>query len=130
MSELKLASKARLGAGWSDLTFSTAGPVSWILVGMAAGVDIADAIARFRAAVDQIPNVATDPAPQVNLLDLNLIGPVISVRPFTHTNHYWQVYFDTNEAITRVAKEAGWPAPMQGSSMRSVGKALIDGAER
>ena len=31
--------------------------------------------------------------------------------PYTHTNHYWQVYFDTNEAIVRVCKEAGWPAP-------------------
>ena len=34
---------------------------------------------------------------------------MISVRPYTHTDHYWQVYFDTNEAITRVAKEADWP---------------------
>jgi small conductance mechanosensitive channel len=33
------------------------------------------------------------------------------VRPYTHTDHYWQVYFDTNEAIVRVCKEAGWPAP-------------------
>jgi hypothetical protein len=33
------------------------------------------------------------------------------VRPYTHTDHYWQVYFDTNEAIVRTCKEAGWPAP-------------------
>ena len=78
---------------------------------LAGGVDALDAIARFKAAVAQIPNVATSPAPEVNLLDMNLNGPVISVRPFTHTNHYWQVYFDTNEAIVRVCKEAGWPAP-------------------
>jgi small conductance mechanosensitive channel len=96
---------------------------------LAAGVDAADAIARFREAIGKIPNVATSPAPEVNLLDTNLIGAVISVRPYTHTDHYWQVYFDTNEAITRVAVEAGWPAPMQGSSMRSVGKALIDGSD-
>ncbi|HMZ02566.1 MAG TPA: mechanosensitive ion channel family protein, partial [Burkholderiaceae bacterium] len=38
-------------------------------------------------------------------------GPVIAVRPYTHTDHYWQVYFDTNEAIARVGKEAGWPVP-------------------
>ena len=42
---------------------------------------------------------------------MNLVGPVISVRPYCHTDHYWQVYFDTNEAIVRVCKEAGWPAP-------------------
>jgi small conductance mechanosensitive channel len=45
------------------------------------------------------------------MLDMNLNGPVIAVRPYTHTDHYWQVYFDTNEAIMRVAQEAGWPAP-------------------
>ena len=49
--------------------------------------------------------------PEVNLLDINLNGAVIAVRPYTHTDHYWQVYFDTNEAILRVAQEAGWPAP-------------------
>jgi small conductance mechanosensitive channel len=78
---------------------------------LAGSVDPLDAIARFKAAVAQIPNVATNPAPEVNLLDFNLVGTVISVRPYTHTSNYWQVYFDTNEAIARVAKEAGWPAP-------------------
>ena len=78
---------------------------------LAGGVDVQDAIARFSAAVAAIPNVVQAPAPEVNVLDINLVGPVISVRPYCHTDHYWQVYFDTNEAILRVAKEAGWPAP-------------------
>jgi len=78
---------------------------------LAGGVDVQDAKARLRSALVQIPNVLQDPAPEVNLLDLNLVGPVISVRPYCHTDHYWQVYFDTNEAIVRVATEAGWPAP-------------------
>jgi small conductance mechanosensitive channel len=78
---------------------------------LAGGVDPIDAIARFRAAVATIPNVAAQPAPEVNLLDMNLVGPVIAVRPYAHTSHYWQVYFDTNEAIVRVCREAGWPAP-------------------
>jgi small conductance mechanosensitive channel len=78
---------------------------------LAGGVDPLDAIARFKAAVGTIPNVSRDHPPEVNLLDMNLNGPVISVRPYTHTDHYWQVYFDTNETIVRVCKEAGWPAP-------------------
>lgn len=78
---------------------------------LAGSVDPLDAIARFKAAVAQIPNVAASPAPDVALLDMNLNGPVIAVRPYTHNDHYWQVYFDTNEAIVRVWKEAGWPAP-------------------
>jgi small conductance mechanosensitive channel len=78
---------------------------------LAAGVDPVDAIARFRAAVTKIANVATTPAPEVSLLDINLVGPVVAVRSYTHTSHYWQVYFDTNEAIVRVCREAGWPTP-------------------
>ena len=78
---------------------------------LAGGVDALDAIARFKTAVAAIPNVVRDPAPEVNVVDINLVGPVIAVRPYTHTDHYWQVYFDTNEAILRVAKDAGWPAP-------------------
>ena len=78
---------------------------------LAGAVDPLDAIERLRAAITRIPNVATQPAPEVSLLDMNLNGCVIAVRPYTHTDSYWQVYFDTNEAIVRVAKEAGWPAP-------------------
>ena len=81
------------------------------LAQLAGGVDPADAIARLKAAVAKIPNVSTTHPPEVNLIDLNLIGPVIAVRPYTHNDHYWQVYFDTNETIVRVCKEAGWPAP-------------------
>jgi small conductance mechanosensitive channel len=78
---------------------------------LAGSVDTVDAIARFTAAVAAIPNVVKTPAPEVSVLDINLVGPVIAVRPYCHTDHYWQVYFDTNAAILRVAKEAGWPAP-------------------
>jgi len=78
---------------------------------LAVGVDPLDAIARLRAAVAAIPNVVADPAPEVSLLDMNLNGAVIAVRPYTSNATYWQVYFDTNEAIVRVGREAGWPAP-------------------
>jgi len=85
---------------------------------LASGVDPFDAIVRLRAAVAKIPNVATDPAPEVSLLDMTLIGAVIAVRPYTHTAHYWQVYFDTNEAIVREARAAGWPAPTPSQIVR------------
>ncbi|MBL8306944.1 MAG: mechanosensitive ion channel family protein [Rubrivivax sp.] len=74
-------------------------------------VDPLQAMALFKAELAKIPNVLTDPAPEVNLLDINLLGTVIAVRPYCHTDHYWQVYFDTNEMMVRVGKEAGWPAP-------------------
>jgi small conductance mechanosensitive channel len=87
---------------------------------LAGGVDHKDAIARLQAAVAQIPNVMQQPAPEVSLLDINLLGTVIAVRPYCHTDHYWQVYFDTNETIMRVAKEAGWPAPTPANITRMI----------
>jgi small conductance mechanosensitive channel len=72
-----------------------------------------------KAAVAKIPNVASTPAPEVSLLDINLVGTVIAVRPYCHTDHYWQVYFDTNEAIVRTAREAGWAAPTPTQIMRT-----------
>ena len=87
---------------------------------VAGTVDPLDAVARLRAAVAAIPNVAAEPAPEVSLLETNLIGHIIAVRPYCHTDHYWQVYFDTNEAMVRVAKEAGWPAPTPATKMIQV----------
>jgi small conductance mechanosensitive channel len=87
---------------------------------LAGGVDPLDAIARFKDAVAKIPNVATDPAPEVSLLDINLMGTIIAVRPYCHTSHYWQVYSDTNEAIVRVCREAGWPAPTPTQILKTV----------
>ena len=77
---------------------------------LANGVDPLDAIARLKAEIAKIPNVATEPPPEVTLLDFRLEGPQIAVRPYTHTDHYWQVWFDTNEAIARVGAQAGWAA--------------------
>ena len=87
---------------------------------IAGGVDHRDAITRLRAAVAKIPNVLGEPAPDVSLLDINLLGTVLAVRPYCHNDHYWQVYFDTNEAITSVAQDAGWPAPTPASVTRMI----------
>ncbi len=78
---------------------------------IAHSVKPADAIQRLRARVATIPNVLADPAPSVEILTFNPMGTVIAVRPFCHTDHYWQVYFDTNKAIADVGAEAGYPAP-------------------
>ncbi len=86
---------------------------------LAGGVDPLDAIARFKEGLATIPNVLQNPAPEVSLLDINLVGTVIAVRPYCHTDHYWQVYFDTNEMMVRVGKEAGWPAPTPTQIMRT-----------
>jgi small conductance mechanosensitive channel len=35
--------------------------------------------------------------------------PVLALRPYVHTNHQWQVYFDANKAIRDTFSEAGYP---------------------
>jgi small conductance mechanosensitive channel len=78
---------------------------------IAHSVKPADAIQRLRDRVATIPNVLTNPSPSVEILTFNPMGTVIAVRPFCHTDHYWQVYFDTNKAIAEVGAEANYPAP-------------------
>jgi small conductance mechanosensitive channel len=86
---------------------------------LAGSVDPQRAVALLRAAVENIPNVMKVPAVEVSILDMNLVGPVIAVRPYCHTDHYWQVYFDTNAAIIQVVKDNGWPAPTPTQIMRT-----------
>jgi len=83
------------------------------LAQLAHGVDVGDAIARLKGAVAAIPNVMTDPAPTVEIIDFSPMGPVLAVRPHCHTDHYWQVYFDTNRAIVSTFGAAGYPVPEQ-----------------
>ena len=70
-----------------------------------------DALPRLKAALAQIPNVVKEPAPDVEIIDFTPRGPVLAVRPYTHTDHYWQVYFDTNKAIVETFGAAGYAVP-------------------
>ena len=81
------------------------------LAQLAHGVDVRDATARLKEALGKIPNVAREPTPDVEVVDFNERGAVLAVRPYTHTDHYWQVYFDTNRAIGDTFGAAGYPVP-------------------
>jgi small conductance mechanosensitive channel len=72
-------------------------------------VDVHDAIKRLKAKVAAIPNVSEKTPPDVEILSFTEFGPVLAVRPYTHTDHYWQVYFDTNKAIVAVGGEGKFP---------------------
>ena len=74
-------------------------------------VDHHDAVPRLQKALAAIPNVISEPAPDVEILDFNLAGPVLAVRPYCHNDHYWQVYFATNEAIRDTFGAAVYPVP-------------------
>lgn len=76
-------------------------------------VDHNAAIHLLKERLVKIPNVISDPAPDVEILQFNLAGPMLAVRPYCHTDHYWQVYFDTNRLIRESFGEAQFPVPEQ-----------------
>lgn len=87
---------------------------------LAHGVDPREAAQKLQQRLTEIPNVMTDPAPSVELLEFTPMGPVLAVRPFCHNNDYWDVYFATTQAIVEVLSKAGYPVPETHYHMRNV----------
>ncbi len=77
------------------------------------GTDHRAAIQILKERLVKIPNVIPQPAPDVEILQFNLAGPILAVRPYCHNDHYWQVYFDTNRLIRESFGEAGFAVPEQ-----------------
>ena len=78
---------------------------------IANGVDPVDAMLRLKSAIAAIPNVLTNPAPVVEIASFTAEGPLLCVRPYTHNDHYWQVYFDSHKAVVSTFGAAGYPVP-------------------
>ena len=78
---------------------------------VAHSMDPRQAMERIAVGVAKIANVLADPAPDLKLLAHTPAGCVLAVRPYCHHNHYWQVYFDTQQAIRDALGAAGYPAP-------------------
>jgi small conductance mechanosensitive channel len=96
--------------GDNIINFSTNGHRRVDLKAQLSGAaDYKAAIEVLRKKISEIPNVAKTPKPDIEILELNLLGPVLAVRPYCHNDHYWQVFFDAN----KVLKEdlAAFPAP-------------------
>lgn len=84
---------------------------------LAGSADHLTAMQLLREKLLAVPNVLADPAPEVDILEFNLVGPVLAVRPFCHNDHYWQVYFDGNRVIRETLAAAGFPTPMPAQVM-------------
>jgi small conductance mechanosensitive channel len=83
------------------------------------GVDPLAVRALLTDRLAKIPNVTSDPAPECEILHATLAGPVFAVRAYTHTDHYWQVYFDATRGVAQAFGEAGFPAPASVIATRS-----------
>jgi small conductance mechanosensitive channel len=87
---------------------------------IANSVNVHEAIDKLAAAVAKIPNVAADPKPQIDILKFTPEGPLLAIRPYTHTDNYWQVYFDTHKAIVDTFAQAGYPVPETPMAQRAI----------
>ena len=76
---------------------------------LSGAADVSHAIALLKVAVSKIANITENPGVDVEILEFNEFGPKLAVRPYCHTNHYWQVYFDTNKTIADTLGAAGFP---------------------
>jgi len=81
-----------------------------LTVTISNAVDPGEAIRLLRAEVSGIPNVLPSPPPDIDVLQFTPVGPLLCVRPYCGTAHYWQVYFDANRRIRETLAKAGFPA--------------------
>jgi small conductance mechanosensitive channel len=94
---------------------------------LAHTADHTAAITMLKERLRAIPNVLSQPAPDVEILEFTMAGPVLAVRPYCSNTHYWQVYFDTNRLIRESFQTAGFPVPEQHYSVRSMSAAAAAG---
>jgi small conductance mechanosensitive channel len=73
--------------------------------------DVAKAIALLKEGILSVPNQDPNTPADIEVLEFSERGPRLAVRPYTHTDHYWQVYFDTNRMIADVLGRNGFPVP-------------------
>lgn len=84
---------------------------------LSGAADQSAAMQLLREKISAIPNVLAEPAVEVNILEFNLVGPVLSVRPYCSNSNYWQVYFETNRVMSESLTLAGFPAPIASQHM-------------
>ncbi len=87
---------------------------------ISGAADLRAVIAKLQEKLATIPNVMKEPKPDVEILEFNLVGPVLAVRPYCHTDHYWQVYFDTNKVLKHDLAEFPAPTPAQNVNVRQL----------
>lgn len=79
---------------------------------LSGAADFPAAVAQLQTRIAAIPNVISNPGVDVEIMEFNLVGPVLAVRPHCHNDHYWQVYFDSNKVIRDTLGGQDFPAPM------------------
>jgi small conductance mechanosensitive channel len=81
-----------------------------------ADVDELERLLRQRLA--EVPNLLSKPAPEIEIVEINAVGPKLAVQPFCHNAHHDQVVADSYRVIWRLSKERGYLVPPQYFAIR------------
>ena len=73
--------------------------------------DVEKAILLLKQGMQAVPHQYPGKPADVELLEFSERGPRLAVRPYTHTDTYWDVYFATNRKIVEVLSSNGFPVP-------------------
>lgn len=82
-----------------------------LVIGIGYGEDIKKARAALMEVMKNDPNVLSDPAPSVNVLELADSSVNLAVRPYATVDNYWDVYFGVQEAGKEALDAAGIEIP-------------------
>ncbi|MHC4591797.1 MAG: mechanosensitive ion channel family protein [Planctomycetota bacterium] len=86
-----------------------------LVVGIDYGADVAEARKAIEDVLAKDDRVLREPPPTVAVLDLGDSSVNLAVRPWTNTDDYWDVYFDTLESVKKRldAEGIGIPFPQR-----------------
>ena len=73
------------------------------------GADAAAVMERLRSAVSGIEHVVSSPAPVVEIIDINAIGPVIGVRPQVPNEFHAKVFFEGQRMLAQAVDVSELP---------------------
>ena len=80
-------------------------------IGIGYDEDVEKAKAVILEALAKTPNVLKDPAPFVGVVGFGDSSVDLAVRPTALSEHYWDVYFDANEAVKEALDKANIEIP-------------------
>lgn len=71
--------------------------------------DVHAAMAAVRERLLRIQHVLPEPAPEVRILSFDDEFYTLAVRPYAHNDYFWQVHFDSTEALRDLLLSMGTP---------------------
>jgi small conductance mechanosensitive channel len=86
---------------------------------LAYGQDPLAAIEKIKSRLLKVKNVLAIPAPEVEIIEINHLGPLLVVRPFCLNAFHSQVLFDTNKALVEVMQTEKFITPSSYSIIQS-----------